>query len=103
MATGSHGFHVIIGTISLTVRFSRPPRNHSTRKHHFGFEAAAWYWHPVDVVWLSLPVSTHWWGNSIQRFTMAGVAGLSATPLMPRLARRSSKPGSLALAHRSTK
>ena len=65
MATGFHGFHVIIGTIFLTVCFFRLARNHFTKRHHFGFEAAAWYWHFVDVVWLFLFVTIYWWGNSI--------------------------------------
>jgi len=65
MATGFHGFHVIIGTIFLTVCFFRLGKNHFTKRHHFGFEAAAWYWHFVDVVWLFLFVSVYWWGNSI--------------------------------------
>lgn len=65
MATGFHGFHVIIGTIFLTVCFFRLVNNHFTKRHHFGFEAAAWYWHFVDVVWLFLFVSVYWWGNSI--------------------------------------
>lgn len=47
MATGFHGFHVIIGTIFLSVGFFRLTKNHFTKKHHFGFEAAAWYWHFV--------------------------------------------------------
>lgn len=54
MATGFHGFHVIIGTIFLTVTLFRALAGHFTPKHHFGFEAAAWYWHFVDVVWLFL-------------------------------------------------
>jgi len=54
MATGFHGFHVIIGTIFLTVTLFRALAGHFTVKHHFGFEAAAWYWHFVDVVWLCL-------------------------------------------------
>jgi len=65
MATGFHGFHVIIGTIFLTVCYFRLVKNHFTKLHHFGFEAAAWYWHFVDVVWLFLFVSIYWWGNSI--------------------------------------
>jgi heme/copper-type cytochrome/quinol oxidase subunit 3 len=65
MATGFHGFHVIIGTIFLTVCFIRLSKNHFTKIHHFGFEAAAWYWHFVDVVWLFLFVTIYWWGNSI--------------------------------------
>ena len=54
MATGFHGFHVIIGTIFLTVCLARLIGGGFTPKHHFGFEAAAWYWHFVDVVWLFL-------------------------------------------------
>nr|BBH42921.1 cytochrome c oxidase subunit 3 [Marophrys sp. SRT127] len=65
MATGFHGFHVIIGTIFLTVCLIRLIKNHFTKRHHFGFEAAAWYWHFVDVVWLFLFVTIYWWGNSI--------------------------------------
>jgi len=54
MATGFHGFHVIIGTIFLTVCLLRLIGGGFTPKQHFGFEAAAWYWHFVDVVWLFL-------------------------------------------------
>ena len=54
MATGFHGFHVIVGTIFLTVCWFRGHRGDFTPDHHFGFEAAAWYWHFVDVVWLFL-------------------------------------------------
>jgi len=63
MATGFHGFHVIIGTCFLSVCLYRLTQNHFTREHHFGFEAAAWYWHFVDVVWLFLFVSVYWWGS----------------------------------------
>jgi cytochrome c oxidase subunit III len=62
MATGFHGFHVLIGTIFLTVCWFRVRAGHFTPKSHFGFEAAAWYWHFVDVVWLFLFVSIYWWG-----------------------------------------
>jgi cytochrome c oxidase subunit III len=62
MATGFHGFHVIVGTIFLMVCFYRTWRGHFTPDHHFGFEAAAWYWHFVDVVWLFLFTSIYWWG-----------------------------------------
>jgi cytochrome c oxidase subunit 3 len=62
MATGFHGFHVIIGTIFITVCTIRLYYYQFTREHHFGFEAAAWYWHFVDVVWLFLFVSIYWWG-----------------------------------------
>jgi heme/copper-type cytochrome/quinol oxidase subunit 3 len=47
------------------VCYVRLAKNHFTRLHHFGFEAAAWYWHFVDVVWLFLFVSIYWWGNAI--------------------------------------
>jgi cytochrome c oxidase subunit 3 len=61
MATGFHGFHVFVGTIFLTVCAIRLNNYHFTVEHHFGFEAAAWYWHFVDVVWLFLFVSIYWW------------------------------------------
>nr|AJF36655.1 cytochrome c oxidase subunit 1 and subunit 3 fusion protein [Gefionella okellyi] len=64
MATGFHGFHVFIGTTFLIVCLIRLIYYHFTFKHHFGFEAAAWYWHFVDVVWLFLFVSIYWWGGS---------------------------------------
>ncbi len=54
MATGFHGFHVIVGTIFLLVCLLRAMNGGFTPKQHFGFEAAAWYWHFVDVVWLFL-------------------------------------------------
>nr|QOV03260.1 cytochrome c oxidase subunit III [Orfelia nemoralis] len=63
MATGFHGLHVIIGTLFLTICFIRLINNHFSKTHHFGFEAAAWYWHFVDVVWLFLYISIYWWGS----------------------------------------
>ncbi len=63
MATGFHGFHVIIGTIFLIVCLRRTYAGHFTPRQHFGFEAAAWYWHFVDVVWLFLFVSIYVWGG----------------------------------------
>ena len=54
MATGFHGAHVVIGTIFLFVCLMRLLRGHFTPENHVGFEAAAWYWHFVDVVWLFL-------------------------------------------------
>nr|WGT87240.1 cytochrome c oxidase subunit III [Sclomina erinacea]WGT87422.1 cytochrome c oxidase subunit III [Sclomina erinacea]WGT87448.1 cytochrome c oxidase subunit III [Sclomina erinacea]WGT87487.1 cytochrome c oxidase subunit III [Sclomina erinacea]WGT87500.1 cytochrome c oxidase subunit III [Sclomina erinacea] len=63
MATGFHGIHVIIGTTFLMVCLMRHLLNHFSSKHHFGFEAAAWYWHFVDVVWLFLYISIYWWGS----------------------------------------
>nr|AML26062.1 cytochrome c oxidase subunit III [Staphylinidae sp. BMNH 1274252] len=63
MATGFHGIHVIIGTSFLFVCLIRHLNNHFSNIHHFGFEAAAWYWHFVDVVWLFLYISIYWWGS----------------------------------------
>jgi len=63
LATGFHGFHVIIGTSFLIVCLTRQIRYHFSSKHHFGFEAAAWYWHFVDVVWLFLYIRIYWWGG----------------------------------------
>nr|ARH54278.1 cytochrome c oxidase subunit 3 [Curculionidae sp. 2 AH-2016] len=63
MTTGLHGLHVIIGSIFLFVCFIRLYLNHFSSTHHFGFEAAAWYWHFVDVVWLFLYLSIYWWGS----------------------------------------
>jgi cytochrome c oxidase subunit 3 len=63
MATGFHGFHVIVGTIFLIVCLVRATKGDFTPKQHFGFEAAAWYWHFVDVVWLFLFVSIYVWGG----------------------------------------
>jgi cytochrome c oxidase subunit 3 len=63
MATGFHGFHVIIGTIFLAVCYARAKKGHFTKEHHFGFEAAAWYWHFVDVVWLFLFAAIYIWGS----------------------------------------
>ena len=60
MLTGFHGLHVTIGAIMLTVMLIRSIKGHFTEKHHFAFEAAAWYWHFVDVVWLGLFVVVYW-------------------------------------------
>lgn len=64
LATGFHGFHVFVGTAFLLVCLVRVYKNHFTPTHHFGFEAAAWYWHFVDVVWLFLFVAIYWWGGN---------------------------------------
>jgi cytochrome c oxidase subunit III len=64
LATGFHGFHVIVGTTFLIVCFLRARVGHFTPERHFGFEAAAWYWHFVDVVWLFLFTCIYWWGAS---------------------------------------
>ena len=63
VATGFHGLHVIIGSTFLIVCFFHQLKFHFTSSHHFGFEAAAWYWHFVDVVWLFLYVSIYWWSS----------------------------------------
>nr|YP_097043.1 cytochrome c oxidase subunit III [Ensatina eschscholtzii]AAU20480.1 cytochrome c oxidase subunit III [Ensatina eschscholtzii] len=63
VATGFHGLHVIIGSLFLLTCFIRQIKFHFTSNHHFGFEAAAWYWHFVDVVWLLLYISIYWWGS----------------------------------------
>lgn len=60
MLTGFHGLHVTIGAIMLTVILARSLKGHFTPKHHFAFEAAAWYWHFVDVVWLGLFIFVYW-------------------------------------------
>jgi len=64
MATGFHGFHVFIGTIFLIVCLFRAMAGHFTPQQHFGFEAAAWYWHFVDVVWLFLFAAIYVWGSA---------------------------------------
>jgi cytochrome c oxidase subunit III len=60
MLTGFHGLHVTIGAIMLTVIWLRTLRGHFTPTRHFGFEAVAWYWHFVDVVWLGLFIFVYW-------------------------------------------
>nr|YP_010534056.1 cytochrome c oxidase subunit III [Amblyomma gervaisi]UXX50151.1 cytochrome c oxidase subunit 3 [Amblyomma gervaisi] len=61
LTTGFHGFHVIVGSIFLVVTFYRIKKNLISSKHFFGFEASAWYWHFVDVVWLFLFTFMYWW------------------------------------------
>nr|YP_010586022.1 cytochrome c oxidase subunit III [Anisocentropus maculatus]UZZ43758.1 cytochrome c oxidase subunit III [Anisocentropus maculatus] len=63
IATGFHGLHVIIGTTFLLMCLIRLYKNHFSNSHHFGFEAAAWYWHFVDVVWLFLYIFMYWWSS----------------------------------------
>ena len=65
MATGFHGFHVIVGTIFLIVCYVRAKDGQFTPKRHFGFEAAAWYWHFVDVIWLFLFTSIYVFGQGL--------------------------------------
>ncbi len=64
LATGFHGFHVIVGTCFLAVCWFRARDGEFTPERHFGFEAAAWYWHFVDVVWLFLFTFVYLWGAS---------------------------------------
>lgn len=68
MATGFHGFHVIIGTLFLIVCLFRALKGHFRPEKHFGFEAAAWYWHFVDVVWLFLFACIYVWGSAGVQF-----------------------------------
>ena len=65
MATGFHGFHVLIGTIFLIVCLIRVYRGHFSPTQHLGFEFAAWYWHFVDVVWLFLFACIYVWGSGV--------------------------------------
>ena len=60
MLTGFHGFHVTLGTIMLAVILLRSLSGHFSAERHFAFEAVAWYWHFVDVVWLILFVFVYW-------------------------------------------
>lgn len=62
VSTGFHGLHVIIGTTFLSICLLRTTLWHFSSGHHFGFEAAAWYWHFVDVVWICLYLCIYWWG-----------------------------------------
>jgi cytochrome c oxidase subunit 3 len=63
VATGFHGVHVIIGSIFLLICLLRLFLEHFSSKHHFGFEAASWYWHFVDVVWIFLYCNIYIWGS----------------------------------------
>ena len=66
MATGFHGFHVLVGTIFLIVCLFRAYAGHFTPTQHLGFEFAAWYWHFVDVVWLFLFICIYVWGRGAE-------------------------------------
>jgi cytochrome c oxidase subunit 3 len=60
MLTGFHGFHVTMGTTMLLVMLIRSIKGHFSSDHHLAFEAVAWYWHFVDVVWLGLFIFVYW-------------------------------------------
>lgn len=64
IATGFHGTHVLIGSLFLLTCLYRSIINQFNASHHFGLEAAAWYWHFVDVVWIFLFICMYWWGRS---------------------------------------
>ena len=63
IATGFHGLHVLVGSSFLLVCWIRSLFNTFSSEHHFGLEAAAWYWHFVDVVWIFLYLSLYWWSS----------------------------------------
>lgn len=63
VATGFHGLHVIIGSTFLSICLLRIISHQFSPHHHFGFEASAWYWHFVDVVWIFLYICIYWWGS----------------------------------------
>lgn len=63
VATGFHGLHVLIGSSFLLICLLRQLIHQYSTNHHFGFEAAAWYWHFVDVVWIFLYLCIYWWGS----------------------------------------
>ena len=65
LATGFHGFHVFVGTTFLIVCWLRLRAGHFSPTAHIGFEAAAWYWHFVDVVWLFLFAAIYVWGSGV--------------------------------------
>ena len=110
MATGFHGFHVLVGTIFLIVNLVRAYKGHFTPRQHFGFEAAAWYWHFVDVVWLFLFAPSMSGAAGARRSTAAdpgrstragGCSGESAVAPQPAVERRCRSQGALPALRRS--
>ncbi|KAG6585954.1 putative ATP synthase protein YMF19, partial [Cucurbita argyrosperma subsp. sororia] len=98
LATGFHGFHVIIGTLFLIICGIRQYLGHLTKEHHVGFEAAAWYWHFVDVVRLFLFVSIYWWGGKTALLCGPGSEGNElVSPLLFLICVRSALRARLAL------
>ena len=75
MATGFHGFHVLVGTIFLSVCLYRAYKGDFTPKQHLGFEFAAWYWHFVDVVWIFLFACIYVWGSGAHGAVGAATGG----------------------------
>lgn len=69
IATGFHGLHVIIGTTFILISIIRGIKLHFSINHHVGFEASAWYWHFVDVVWIFLFLRIYWWGGYLFNIT----------------------------------
>lgn len=61
VTTGFHGIHVFVGTLFLSVCLIRIINNHFSRNHHIGYEAAIWYWHFVDIIWLFVYIWIYWW------------------------------------------
>nr|YP_009256117.1 cytochrome c oxidase subunit III [Rediviva intermixta]AKS40060.1 cytochrome c oxidase subunit III [Rediviva intermixta] len=61
MSTGFHGLHILIGTVFMLICLIRVLLNHFSYIHHFNFEAASWYWHFVDIIWLLLYFLIYWW------------------------------------------
>jgi cytochrome c oxidase subunit 3 len=64
LTTGLHGLHVFAGAMYLLVCLIRAPLRHFTKRVHFGYEAAIWYWHFVDVVWILVFLFIYWWGGN---------------------------------------